>query len=200
MAFIVASLPATNQLSKAAYCDVVKLQGTWPSRGRQPTPARLSGPAMRQVGTTAMVEQCPKLIPSARFSPRIVIRVRPAMNHDAGMNLSARSLAVRGLNLWSYSVTIPWWSPSESVLKSKFQDPDLKFLCDNLFILLWQSCWSIIQLWSCYSNHTQILTGLFSKELPKFIPSHCQKKFRLWVDWQPVFRSIYLQILYDTKV
>ena len=99
VAFTVARLPTMNQLSKAAYCDVVKLQGTWPSRGRQPTPARLSGPAVRQVGTTAMVEQSPKLIPSARFSPRIVIRVRPAMNHDAGMNPSARSLAVRGLNL-----------------------------------------------------------------------------------------------------
>jgi hypothetical protein len=42
VAFTVARLPATNQLSKAAYCDVVKLQGTWPSCGRQPTPARLS--------------------------------------------------------------------------------------------------------------------------------------------------------------
>jgi hypothetical protein len=67
VAFIVASLPATNQLSKAAYCNVVKLQGTWPSRSRRPTLVRLSRPAVRQVGTAARVEQCPKLIPSARF-------------------------------------------------------------------------------------------------------------------------------------
>jgi hypothetical protein len=53
VAFTVARLPTTNQLSKAAYCDVVKIQGTWPSRGRRPTPARLSGPAVRQVGTVA---------------------------------------------------------------------------------------------------------------------------------------------------
>jgi hypothetical protein len=62
VAFTVASLPATNQLSKEAYCDVVKLQGMWPSRGRRPTPARLSGPAVRQVGTAASPMTAPRLI------------------------------------------------------------------------------------------------------------------------------------------
>ena len=47
VAFTVAGLPAINQQSRAAYCDVVKLQGTWRPIGRRPTPANLSGPAVR---------------------------------------------------------------------------------------------------------------------------------------------------------
>jgi hypothetical protein len=70
VAFTVAKLPATNQLPKAAYCDVVKLQGMWPSRGRRPTLVRLSRPSIRQVGTAARAKQCPKLIPNARFFTR----------------------------------------------------------------------------------------------------------------------------------
>jgi hypothetical protein len=42
---------AMNKLPKAVYCDVVKHRGTWHSRGRRQTPARLPGPAARQVGT-----------------------------------------------------------------------------------------------------------------------------------------------------
>jgi hypothetical protein len=53
VAFTVVGLPAMNQLSRAAYCDVVKLQGTWRPIGRRPTPANLSGPAARQGGMAA---------------------------------------------------------------------------------------------------------------------------------------------------
>jgi hypothetical protein len=70
MAFTMARLSAINQLPKAAHSDVVKLQGMWPSGGTRPTPARLSGPAVRQVGTAARAQQCPKLIPNARFFTR----------------------------------------------------------------------------------------------------------------------------------
>jgi hypothetical protein len=56
--------------AKASHCDVVEHLGTWHPSGRRPTPARLSGPAVRQVGTAARAEQCPKLIPSARFFTR----------------------------------------------------------------------------------------------------------------------------------
>jgi hypothetical protein len=56
-----------NGHAKAIHCDVVEHLGTWHPSGRWPTPARLSGPAMRQVGTAARAKQCPKLIPSARF-------------------------------------------------------------------------------------------------------------------------------------
>jgi hypothetical protein len=58
--FTVARLPAMNQLPKAAYYDVVKLQGTWPTHGRRPTLAWLSGPAVRQVGTAASTWSHPR--------------------------------------------------------------------------------------------------------------------------------------------
>ena len=50
VSFTVAGLPATSQQYRAAYCDVVKLQGTWHSIGRQPTPVSLSEPAIKQGG------------------------------------------------------------------------------------------------------------------------------------------------------
>jgi hypothetical protein len=53
--------------AKASHDDVVLHLGTWHPSGRRPTPVRLYGPAVRQVGTTARAEKCPKLIPSARF-------------------------------------------------------------------------------------------------------------------------------------
>jgi hypothetical protein len=56
-----------NGQAKVIHYDVVEHLGTWHVSGRRPTPARLSGPAVRQVGTAAGAEQCPKLIPSAQF-------------------------------------------------------------------------------------------------------------------------------------
>jgi hypothetical protein len=65
--FTVARPPAMTGYVKASHCDEVIRLGTWHPSGRRPTPARLSGLAVRQVGTTARAEQCPKLIPSAQF-------------------------------------------------------------------------------------------------------------------------------------
>jgi hypothetical protein len=59
-----------NGHAKAIHCDVVEHLGTWHLSGRRPTPARLSGPAIRRVGTATRAKQCPKLILSARFSPK----------------------------------------------------------------------------------------------------------------------------------
>jgi hypothetical protein len=53
--------------AKASHCDVVEHLGTWHPSDRRLTPARLSGPAVRQGGTTARAKQSPELIPSARF-------------------------------------------------------------------------------------------------------------------------------------
>jgi hypothetical protein len=50
VAFTGAVSQVMNQLPKAAYCDMVKLQGMWHSHGRHQTPARLPGPAARQMG------------------------------------------------------------------------------------------------------------------------------------------------------
>jgi hypothetical protein len=65
--FTVARPPAMTGHARASHCDEVLRLGTWHPSGRRPTPARLSGPAVRQVGTAARAEQCLKLILSARF-------------------------------------------------------------------------------------------------------------------------------------
>jgi hypothetical protein len=53
--------------AKASHCDMVEHLGTWHPSDRRPTLARLSGPTVRQVGTTVRAKQCPKPIPSAQF-------------------------------------------------------------------------------------------------------------------------------------
>jgi hypothetical protein len=65
--FTVARPPTMTGHAKASHYDEVLRLGTWHPSGRRPTPAMLSGPVMRQVGTAARAEQCPKLIPGARF-------------------------------------------------------------------------------------------------------------------------------------
>jgi hypothetical protein len=53
VAVTVARPPAMDGLATQVYCDVLNLSDAWhPSGGRQ-TPARQSGPAIRQVGTAA---------------------------------------------------------------------------------------------------------------------------------------------------
>jgi hypothetical protein len=80
--FTVARPPAMTRHAEASHCDMVLRLGTWHPSGRWPTPARLSGPAVRQVGTVARAEQYPKLIPTARFSPYIVICNSLSTNHN----------------------------------------------------------------------------------------------------------------------
>jgi hypothetical protein len=53
VAVTVARPPVMDGLATQVYCDVLNLSSMWhPSGGRQ-TPARLSGPAIRQVSTAA---------------------------------------------------------------------------------------------------------------------------------------------------
>jgi hypothetical protein len=101
VAFTVASLPATNQLSKAAYYDVVKLQGTWPLRSRRPTPARLSGPAVRQLGTA---DRPWSHLRWRSFHPR---RYPGTSGHESHRRCESRREGRRrqgALHLWSHSV------------------------------------------------------------------------------------------------
>jgi hypothetical protein len=65
--FTMARPPAMTGHARVSHCDEVLRLGTCHPSGRRPTPARLSGPAVRQVGTTARAEQCLKLILNARF-------------------------------------------------------------------------------------------------------------------------------------
>jgi hypothetical protein len=73
VAFTVARSPVMNGHAKASYCDVVEHLGTWHSIGRRPTPANLSGPAVRKGGVRwparPLVSSAAKI-----FSPRSVIQ------------------------------------------------------------------------------------------------------------------------------
>jgi hypothetical protein len=53
VAFTGATSQAMDKLPKAVYCDVVTLLNMWRPGGKRQTPARSSGPAAGQVGTTA---------------------------------------------------------------------------------------------------------------------------------------------------
>jgi hypothetical protein len=75
----------------------VKLQGTWHSIGRQPSPVSLSEPAVSQADTATGRNRVSSSSAVPDFLPRSVIRVRPGVNRDAGVNLGARSPAARGV-------------------------------------------------------------------------------------------------------
>jgi hypothetical protein len=72
--------------------DVVRCPGMWHMIGRQPTPVSLSVPAARQGGTTASHRSYPQ---AKIFLPRRVLRSPVSMNRNDGMDLGARSPAVR---------------------------------------------------------------------------------------------------------
>jgi hypothetical protein len=105
--FTVARPPAMTGHARASHCDEVLRLGTWHPSGRQLTPAKLSGPAVRQADTAVGWNSVSSSSLAPNFSPRIVIRVQPGVNRDAGVNSSARSPMVRGLNLGTYSVIVP---------------------------------------------------------------------------------------------
>jgi hypothetical protein len=133
VAFTVAGLPATNQLSRVAYCDVAKLQGTWRPIGRRPTPANLSGLAVRQGGTAASPESHPR---RRSFHPKALSW------HQWARITSAAWIQVRGLPAARCTAPGIFFSyctiaiPIQSAWQSKRKRLDLQFLCENLLIYL----------------------------------------------------------------
>jgi hypothetical protein len=126
-------IPATNQLSEAAYCDMVKLQGIWPSRGRRPTPMRLSRPAVRQVCTAASLWSHPwwrSFHPEA-LSGHQMARIASPARIQAWGSPSARCTAP----VISFS-SLYHQKPYQDAWQSGLQCPDLQFSCDNLLIHL----------------------------------------------------------------
>jgi hypothetical protein len=102
----------------------------------------------------AKAEQCLKLILSAQFFTED--RYPRSTGRESQRRRESGREIIDGDGGWTCDLiqSLYHGDHHQSVWQSKFQGPDLKFFCDNLFILLWQSCWSTIQLWSCYSNHT----------------------------------------------
>jgi hypothetical protein len=67
VAFTVAWPPAMTGHARASHCDEILCLGTWHLSSRHLTLVSLSEPAVSQADTAAGVEQCHKLILSARF-------------------------------------------------------------------------------------------------------------------------------------
>jgi hypothetical protein len=105
--FTVARPPAMTGHARASHSDEVLRLGTWHPSGSRLTPAKLSGPFVRQADTALGRNSVSSSSSAPDFSPRIVIRVRPGVNHDASMNPGARSPAMRGAESGSYSITVP---------------------------------------------------------------------------------------------
>jgi hypothetical protein len=87
----------------------------------------------------------------------------------------------------------------QSTWQSRSKALVLQFLCGHVIIQLYQICWSTIHLQFCYSLPSQILTECYSKLIPKFCQCHWWPHFSSRADWQPNFKSFYLQFLYNTN-
>jgi hypothetical protein len=175
--------------AKVSYCDIVEHLGTWPSRGRRPTSVRLSGPAVKQVGTAASPMTTPRLIqhqdlfttgniytPSARIvtSARITTRSSPA----------ARSLHLKIFCLLYHQSLI------QSSWQSNLKGDLLQSSCSNLTIPLYQSCSSINQLQFDYRNPGHLLSGLSTNPLQGSLVFTGSHNSGFCLDWQTVFWSI----------
>jgi hypothetical protein len=87
VAFTGATSQAMDRLPKAVYYDVVTLLSTWHSGGKRQTPARSSGPAAEQVGTsTGRFDPFPFQI----FYPSVTIPSPESMNRSNGVDHGAR--------------------------------------------------------------------------------------------------------------
>jgi hypothetical protein len=93
MAFTVARSPAMIGHAKVSHYDEVLRLGTWHPSGRRLTPARLSGPAVRQADTAAGADSVLSTSPMRYFLPRAAICTSLSMNHNNGDNHGAGSPA-----------------------------------------------------------------------------------------------------------
>jgi hypothetical protein len=123
------------------------------------TPAKFSGSAVRQADTAARRNSVSSSSSAPDFSPRIVIRVRPGVNRDAGMNSGARSPAVRGTESGILFSHYTIRHHSEHLTKLIWGDL-FQISCSNLTIHLYQSCSPINQLQIDYRDLAHLLTPL----------------------------------------
>jgi hypothetical protein len=87
----------------------------------------------------------------------------------------------------------------QSACQSNLQGDLFPNSCGDSTISLYQSCSPMIQLQSCYSNHSQTITGSWSNPISKLAELHCYPLFSSLANCQLDFRPNYLQILHDTK-
>jgi hypothetical protein len=112
--------------------------------------------------------------PARSFYLPVDIHCLPRTNHDDWHESERAGYRRRGgLNPEIFSL-LYHQGQHQLFWHSVLQRNLLQISCSDLATSLYQSCSPTIQLQSCYSNHAQTLTGLSSKELPKFTPCHCQ--------------------------
>jgi hypothetical protein len=173
VAFTVADSPTTSQDYKAVYGDS-------PRRGKAlRNVARLDNGERRwcqrdwpRRDTTAGENSGRSISIVRYFLPRSATYVWPGVNRDAGVDLGARSLAATGVNLWSLSVTVQW-NPYSVRLTDQFAGPRSQIFTWQLVNLPVTNCCPMIQLQSCYRNHSQTMTGSWSNPSSKIAQSHC---------------------------
>jgi hypothetical protein len=183
----VAGLLATNQLSKAAYCDVVKLQGMWPSRGRWPTPARLFGPAMGQVGMMASPWSHPRwrsFHPEALSGHQRARIASPARIQARGSPVARCTAPMISFSSLYHQNTI------QNTWQSLFGGDLLQILCSNLTIHLYQSCSSINQLQIDYRDLAHLLTPSSLNRVQSLAELTVRPVSDYMGDWQQYFESI----------
>jgi hypothetical protein len=179
-----------NGHAKAIHCDVVGHLGTWHPSGRRPTPARLSGPAVRRVGMAAWRNSVPSSSPALDFSPEDrylrLTGCESRRRREFGREITG------GEGGWTWDL-IQFTALSDfhqSVWQTDLQGPDLRSFCSNYLIHLYQSCSSINQLQFGYRDIAHLLTPLTlnqvqsSSELTVKPVSDCMD------DWQQYFESI----------
>jgi hypothetical protein len=83
----------------------------------------------------------------------------------------------------------------QSDLRSSF----LKFLCDNLFIRLHQSCCPSCQLQFCYKVLAHTSTWSSTIRFQSWSNATVSLTFRPTHDWQPNFQAILPQFLYSSR-
>jgi hypothetical protein len=134
---------------------VVKLQGMWPSRNRRPTPARLSRPAVRQVGMTASPWSHPRW---RSFHPKALSDHQRAQIASPARIQARGSLAARcTAPVISFS-SLYHQNTIQNTSQSLFGRDLLQISCSNLTIHLYQSCSSINQLQIDYRDLAHLLT------------------------------------------
>jgi hypothetical protein len=200
VAFTVSRSPAMDGLAKAIHCDVLNHPGMWRTSSNRPTPVKIIPAGRRPSGYGELNSDRVRANPCAMifYSPQLST-LRWARIVVAGANPGAGSPAAKGDESGDLFQLLYIGNLIQSAWPSIIGGDLLQNLCGNLIIHLYQSCWATIHLQFCYSILSKILIGSCSNLIPKFGQCHRWPYFSPRADWQPDFKSFYLQFLYNTN-
>jgi hypothetical protein len=114
------------------------------------------------------------------FLPSSVIHSPEAWIAMAGANPGAK--ATSGEGGWTEDLCLLYHRILiQSAWQSNLQGDLFPNSCSDSTISLYQSCSIMIQLQSCYSNHSQTTTGSWSNPISKLTQLHCYPLFSHWL-------------------